>query len=304
MSDHILIVDDETTIREAMSEFLRMEKFTVDTAQSAENALDFLKSSNVDVVITDIHMPGMDGLELTDIIKRDHDTDVIVITGYSANYSYEEAINKGASDFIFKPVRFEELLLRIKRVLRERHLAKDRALMLKKLKKMAITDGLTRLYNSRFFYTQIEMEIDRSNRYHHPLSLLLLDIDNFKTYNDKYGHLDGDKILIRLGEIIKKCLRAMDTAYRYGGEEFTILLPETTIDEAVNVAKRVQERLALEEFIAMTGEKNYITLSVGVTEYFQKEDPASFIFRADKAMYLSKDRGKNSISVLSSADAL
>ena len=304
MSDHILIVDDETTIREAMSEFLRLEKFTVDTAQSAENALDFLKSSNVDVVITDIHMPGMDGLELTDIIKRDHDTDVIVITGYSANYSYEEAINKGASDFIFKPVRFEELLLRIRRVLRERHLAKDRALMLKKLKKMAITDGLTRLYNSRFFYTQIEMEIDRSNRYHHPLSLLLLDIDNFKTYNDKYGHLDGDKILIRLGEIIKKCLRAMDTAYRYGGEEFTILLPETTIDEAVNVAKRVQERLAMEEFIAMTGEKNYITLSVGVTEYFQKEDPASFIFRADKAMYLSKDRGKNSISVLSSADAI
>jgi diguanylate cyclase (GGDEF)-like protein len=303
MSAHILIVDDESTIRDAMGEFLRMEKYKVDTVQSAEKALEFLKTCEVDVVITDILMPGMDGLELTDIIKRDHDIDVIVITGYSANYSYEDAINKGASDFIFKPVRFEELLLRIKRVLRERQLSNDRALMLKKLKKMAITDGLTRLYNSRFFYTQIDMEIDRSNRYNHPLSLLLLDIDNFKTYNDRYGHLDGDKILIRLGEIIKKCLRNMDSAYRYGGEEFTILLPETTLDEAVHVAHRIQEKLALEKFISSTGESNLITLSIGVTEYQPDEDPASFIFRADKAMYLSKDRGKNAVSVLSTADS-
>lgn len=298
MSDHILIVDDDTTIRNAMEEFLNMEKFKTDAVGSAEEALEFLSSNPVDIVITDILMSGMDGLELTDKIKRDHDADVVVITGYSMDYSYEEAISKGASDFIFKPVRFEELLLRINRVLRERRLAKDRAQMLEKLKKLAITDGLTKLYNSRYFYTQIEMEIDRMNRYRHPLSLLLLDIDNFKEYNDTYGHLDGDKILIRLGEIIRKCLRTMDSAYRYGGEEFTILLPETNLDEAVNVARRIQKKLEGETFVSMSGETSKITLSIGVTEYQPTEELASFILRADKAMYLSKDRGKNTISVL------
>jgi diguanylate cyclase (GGDEF)-like protein len=302
MKDHILIVDDEISVRNAMEEFLRMSKFRTSAAGSGEEALEFLKKENVDIVITDILMGGMDGLELTDIIKRDHDADVIVITGYSGDYSYEDAVSKGASDFIFKPVRFEELLLRIKRVSRERRLAKDRAQMLIKLKQLAITDGLTKLFNSRYFYSQLEMEIDRVNRYNHPLSMLLMDIDNFKTYNDTFGHLDGDKILIRLGEIIKNCLRTMDTAYRYGGEEFTVLLPETSIDEAVTVAKRIQSRLLSEEFVSMNGEKNRISLSIGVTEYHVKEDLTSFVARADKAMYLSKDRGKDTVSVLHPKD--
>ena len=302
MSDHILIVDDDATIRDSVEEFLRLSKFRTSTARSGEEALQMLQHTSVDIVITDILMEGMDGLELTDNIKRDFDADVIVITGYSVDYSYETAISKGASDFIFKPVRFEELLLRIKRVLRERRLAKDRAQMLIKLKQLAITDGLTKLYNSRYFYNQLEMEIDRMNRYNHPLALLLLDIDNFKMYNDTYGHLDGDKVLIRLGETIRNCLRTMDTAYRYGGEEFTVLLPETSVEEAITVAQRIQSRLAAEEFVTSGGIKNTITLSVGITEYSPKEDLTSFISRADKAMYLSKDRGKNTISVLQPKD--
>lgn len=281
-----------------MQEFLRIKKFTVDTVDSAEKALEFLKNNPVGIVITDILMAGMDGLELTDIIKRDHDTDVIVITGYSGNYSYEDAIGKGASDFIFKPVRYEELILRINRVLRERNLARDRAEMLVKLKKMAITDGLTQLYNSRYFYTQIDMEIDRQKRYRHPLSLLLLDIDNFKAYNDTFGHLDGDKVLMRLGKTIKNCLRTMDSAYRYGGEEFTVILPETSLNKAVTVASRIQNRLSEETFVSMTGTQSTITLSIGVTEYHPGEEVSAFIQRADKAMYRSKENGKNTITVL------
>jgi diguanylate cyclase (GGDEF)-like protein len=298
MTDHILIVDDDTAVRHSMQEFLRIKKFTVDTVDSAEKALEFLKNNPVGIVITDILMAGMDGLELTDIIKRDHDTDVIVITGYSGNYSYEDAIGKGASDFIFKPVRYEELILRINRVLRERNLARDRAEMLVKLKKMAITDGLTQLYNSRYFYTQIDMEIDRQKRYRHPLSLLLLDIDNFKAYNDTFGHLDGDKVLMRLGKTIKNCLRTMDSAYRYGGEEFTVILPETSLNKAVTVASRIQNRLSEETFVSMTGTQSTITLSIGVTEYHPGEEVSAFIQRADKAMYRSKENGKNTITVL------
>ncbi|MBR9980463.1 MAG: diguanylate cyclase, partial [Desulfatitalea sp.] len=250
-------------------------------------------------VITDIMLPGMDGLELTDRIKNNHEVDVIVMTGYSGDYSYEEAISKGASDFVFKPVRFEELLLRLRRVLKERRLTQERIHMLEKLKRLSITDGLTQLYNSRYFYNQLKIEIDRTSRYQRPLSLLLLDIDNFKDYNDNYGHLEGDKVLVRLGQVIRSCLRKMDSAYRYGGEEFTVILPETEGDEAATVAERIRSAVQADRFYPK-GEDNplSITVSVGVTEFHRPEEIALFVQRADKAMYQSKQAGRNRVSCL------
>ncbi len=298
MSPHVLIVDDDPAIRDSMCEYLEMEGFETATLPSGEDAIDFLKTNRTDIVVTDIMMLGMNGLELTDIIKKEYDTDVIVMTGFSGEHSYEEAISKGASDFIFKPIRFEELLLRMKRVLKERQLSKERDQILEKLKKLAITDGLTKLYNSRYFYKQLDLEIDRLNRYNHTLSLLLIDIDHFKQYNDTYGHLEGDKVLIRMGQIISSCLRRMDTAHRYGGEEFTVILPETACEEAAFVANRI--RIAIEsEVFSPTPEKEItITVSIGVTEYQTDERISAFVQRADQALYLSKDNGRNRISCL------
>jgi len=298
MGEQILIVDDDAAIRDSMLEFIKRSGYSAQTVSSAEEAIELLKSTRVDLVITDIMLPGRNGLQLTDLIKQNYDIDIIVMTGYSENYSYEEAINKGASDLVFKPFRFEELILRLKRVLKERQLTKDRNRILSKLENLAITDGLTKLYNLRHFYNQLEIEIDRSNRYGHPLALLLLDIDNFKTYNDTYGHLEGDKVLVRLGQIIKSCLRTMDCAYRYGGEEFTIILPETTGEEAKNVAHRIKSSVEIESFFPEGGNIVNITISIGVTEYFKKEQLATFIQRADQAMYNSKAKGRNAISFL------
>jgi two-component system cell cycle response regulator len=298
MSPHVLIVDDDPAIRESMCEYLEMEGFKTNTLGSGEEAVDFLNKNQLDIVVTDIMMLGMDGLELTDIIKKEFDTDVIVMTGFSGEHSYEEAISKGASDFIFKPIRFEELLLRMKRVLKERQLSKERDQILEKLKKLAITDGLTKLYNSRYFYKQLDLEIDRLNRYNHSLSLLLIDIDHFKEYNDSYGHLEGDKVLIRLGQIIKSCLRRMDTAHRYGGEEFTVILPETACDEAAFVANRIRVSIESEIFLPVSKKEITITVSVGVTEYQTDERISAFVQRADQALYLSKDNGRNLISCL------
>jgi len=298
MGEQILIVDDDAAIRDSMLEFIKRSGYNAQTVSSAEEAIELLKSTRVDLVITDIMLPGRNGLQLTDLIKQNYDIDIIVMTGYSENYSYEEAINKGASDLVFKPFRFEELILRLKRVLKERQLTKDRNRILSKLENLAITDGLTKLYNLRHFYNQLEIEIDRSNRYGHPLALLLLDIDNFKTYNDTYGHLEGDKVLVRLGQIIKSCLRTMDCAYRYGGEEFTIILPETTGEEAKNVAHRIKSSVEIESFFPEGGDIVNITISIGVTEYFKKEPLATFIQRADQAMYNSKAKGRNAISFL------
>jgi len=298
MNDDILIVDDDEGIRDPMHEFMAKVGFNAFAAASAEEAIEVLKANTIEVVITDIKLPGQDGLELTDLIKANYDIDVIVMTGYRGDYSYEEAINKGASDFIFKPVRLEEVLLRLKRVLRERQLAKERVQILEKLEKLAITDGLTKLYNLRHFYNQLEVEVDRSNRYGHSLGLLLLDIDRFKAYNDTCGHLEGDKVLIKLCQIIRSCLRTMDSAYRYGGEEFTVILPETSGEEAETVAHRIRTAIEAEKFFPEPNQPYQVTISIGVTEYCKEEKFADFIKRADKAMYLSKLAGRNRVSTL------
>ncbi len=298
MDEHILVVEDDAAIRDSIHECFERQGYPVSSAASAEEALEIIKSKNIHIVITDIMLPGKNGLQLTHEIKKDYDIDVIVMTGYSENYSYEEAIHKGASDFVFKPFRFEELVLRLKRVINERRLTKERNRILSKLENLAITDGLTKLYNLRHFYHLLEIEIDRCSRYGHPLALLLMDIDNFKIYNDSYGHLEGDKVLIRLGQIITSCLRTMDSAFRYGGEEFTIILPETTAEEAKNVAHRIKTVVEYESFFPEPGSPIHITVSTGVTEYANKEPLYTFIKRADQAMYLSKEKGRNTISFL------
>ena len=298
MDTRVLIVDDDPAIRKSMSDFIEYSGYKSLQAESGLKALELLKVNHVDVVITDIMMPGMNGLELTDLIKKDYDTEVIVITGYSGDYSYVDAIGKGASDFIFKPFRLEELLLRLKRVLRERQQAKERYMLVGKLEKLAITDSLTTLYNSRHFYSQLEIERDRANRYRRPLSLLFLDIDRFKNFNDSYGHLEGDKVLFRIGQIINSCLRIMDSAHRYGGEEFTIILPETNGRKAVNVGKRIRTATEAEIFTPLPGKMVNVTISIGATQYSYNEDVSAFIQRADKAMYLSKQNGRNKVSYL------
>ena len=294
----VLIVDDEVGVRDSMQEFIEMAGFKPAIASSAEEALELIRSNSIQVVITDIMLPGMGGLELTRLVKKEYDADVIVMTGYSGDYSYEEAINMGASDFVIKPVRLEELLLRLKRVLKERDLTQERVRMMEKLQKLAITDGLTKLHNSRSFYSQIEVEVDRFNRYKHPLSLLLLDIDHFKHYNDTYGHLEGDKVLVRISQIIRSCLRKLDTAYRYGGEEFTVILPETTCEEASNVAERIRIAVKAEKFDPDSKNDIVITISIGVTQYSPEEELSAFIQRADKAMYSSKQNGRNKVTAL------
>ena len=298
MDVYILIVDDDEVIRALVNEMMGKAGYKSIAVSGAEEAFYVLENENIDVVITDIKMPGMDGLELTDRIKRDYDSDVIVMTGYADDYSYEEAICRGASDFIFKPFRLNELVLRLNRVLRERKIARERDDTLQELKNLAITDGLTKLYNSRQFYIQLEIEVDRANRYHHPLSLLLLDIDSLKPHNDLHGHLEGDKVLARFGKIIRSRLRKMDSGYRYGGDEFTVILPSTKGDEALVVAERIRAAMEQEKFFPNPGKAISLTASIGATEYRRKEELTSFISRADRTMYISKQKGGNLITSL------
>lgn len=299
MKTHILIVDDDIELCHSIQDFIEMSgDYEVSEAFSAEEALIKLKTSDVQVVITDIILPAMDGLELTEQIKKHYESDVIVITGYSQDYFYEQVIHKGASDFVFKPFRMEELLLRTKKVLIDQELAKERSRMLKQLETLTITDDLTQVYNSRYFHTRLKTEIERAVRYKHSVSLLFMDIDSFKSYNDTYGHPEGNKILIRVGKAVRSSIRKTDSVYRYGGDEFTVILPETDAKKSEHAARRILKAMESLSFSPESGKKIPVTVSIGITEYSPEEDLSSFIGRADRAMFASKQKGRNRITSL------
>ncbi len=166
----------------------------------------------------------------------------------------------------------------------------------KKYKELSITDGLTRLYNKRQLYHQLESEIERAHRYHTPLSVMLLDIDNFKQFNDQWGHLEGDKVLAELGKTIMNSMRRIDSGYRYGGEEFTIILPSSIASEAAKVAERIRHQFSELKFKPTPDcEPQYVTVSIGIAEYIQDEDLPNLLDRADKHMYKAKSLGKNQV---------
>lgn len=158
---------------------------------------------------------------------------------------------------------------------------------------LSITDDLTSLFNSRHFYNQLALEIGRSRRYRHPLSLILIDVDDFKKYNDTYGHQEGDSVLAALADVIKSCLRRIDTAYRYGGEEFVVILPETGKDKGRLIAERIRKTFQDRVFQPHEGIAVQKTVSLGVAQYSDGEDAMSFIKRTDKNMYRAKSLGKD-----------
>jgi diguanylate cyclase (GGDEF)-like protein/PAS domain S-box-containing protein len=164
-----------------------------------------------------------------------------------------------------------------------------------KYREMSITDSLTKLYNSRHFFRQLANEVARAKRYGIPLSLILMDIDDFKRYNDSYGHLEGDKALKGLSEVIRKNLRACDSAYRYGGEEFTVLLPETEGEDAFIAAERLRKEFENEVLSPLPGSEVHMTISIGVSRYIPDEQPSTLLKRADEGMYKAKKLGKNRV---------
>ncbi|MBW2558839.1 MAG: diguanylate cyclase [Deltaproteobacteria bacterium] len=160
---------------------------------------------------------------------------------------------------------------------------------------LSIVDGLTQLYNSRHFYSQLKIEVDRAKRYEQPLTLFMLDIDRFKTFNDNYGHVEGDQVLCRLGQVMKRCLRETDFACRYGGEEFTIILPMTTGADSVVIAERIRTEFKKEVFSPVPGQNVHVTVSIGLVQYKPLEEIKAFVRRADQRMYQGKKDGRDRV---------
>ena len=173
----------------------------------------------------------------------------------------------------------------------------ERALQKKeeRFRELSIVDDLTNLYNKRHLNDLLKSEIDRTDRYEHPLSLMLMDIDDFKQYNDTFGHTQGDQVLIGIGKIILNSIRKTDFGFRYGGEEFVVIMPETTGKAAVKVAERIRRKFASTTFRPTGDEEINKTISIGVTQYSPSEKKRDLIARADQSMYQAKKMGKNQV---------
>jgi diguanylate cyclase (GGDEF)-like protein len=297
MAIKILVVEDDVDFSKTLMEFLNESGFETITANSAEEAEEILKKKEINLVLADIKLPGMDGIKLAKNVKKKYNVGIIIMTAYGSEYSFEDVIKNGANDLIIKPFKFNELLLRIKKVIKELSLLDHHEKMINALKRLTIEDALTGLYNSRHFYDQLDKEIKRSVRYSHPISLIFIDVDNLKEINDNYGHMIGDKILRRIAKRIKACLRSNDSAYRFAGDEFTLILPETTASKAKFVADRILSRFANESFVVNKLEISKITLSIGIAEYQLNEKNQQFVHRADLTMYEAKQQGGNRVIV-------
>lgn len=292
----ILIVEDNPEFRQTLSDILKTRGWSVDVAGTGQEALSRAKSGSYNVALVDLRLPDMAGTDLFEPLQRlTPPTAIIVLTGFADLESALEAVNGGVFAYLTKPIRIKELSSKIEAALREQAASEREALLKREYWKRSITDGLTGIYNRRYFDELLLQEIARSERYGGSFALLMIDIDEFKAYNDAHGHLEGDRALQQVAFLLKRCARKTDLLARYGGEEFALIMVEAKREEAFLVAERL--RAAIEE-AHLEGEKPILlarlTISIGIAAYPTDATSArELVARADEALYAAKARGKN-----------
>lgn len=283
----ILVVDDDYEISQLMYCILSEEDYHVEIASSGKQVLDHKNLKSLDLILLDINMPGINGYELCNKLKESHETKeipIIFLTGNSLPEEKVKGFNCGAIDYVTKPFNGSELLARIRNHLELKH-NKDR------LKEMALMDGLTRLYNHSYMHERLSEEISNSKRHKHKLSLIMIDLDNFKEINDTYGHKFGDLVLQKISASIKELIREEDVAGRYGGEEFIIILPNTDLSSALKVAEKIRSTV---KKLVWNNENLKTTLSGGVYS-LEDESINELIEKTDTLLYKAKNTGKDRI---------
>lgn len=291
----IILIDDDPGVTKIVKKFLDRSGHSVDTADSGEEGIRLIGNGDYDIVITDIYLPGMDGMAVLEKIKSiNADVDIIVITGFGSIESAVSFMKAGAIDYISKPINFDHLDIIIQKTLERKELikaARERDIYFR----MSLTDALTGMFNHKYFHDSLEREMLYSQRKKESLTIMMADIDSFKAVNDNYGHQAGDMVLQKISSNIIKACRSHDTVSRYGGEEFGIILPETGIEKSTRVAERILDAVSSNPYPPVA---RNITISIGIASFPEHaKDRGDLIQKADLALYHSKEKGKNRFTI-------
>jgi len=290
----VLIVDDETANIIALTNILCPE-YDVYAAKNGSDAIMLAKEHLPDVILLDVLMPEMDGYEVISILKGSEETrgiPVIFISGLGSVDAEEKGLLLGASDYITKPFHSSVVKLRVQNQIQF-------SSQFNIVKALSLSDELTGLFNRRGFDYRLRMELNRAKREQTIVSLLMIDIDNFKKYNDVYGHLQGDAALQIVARVIKNTLkRPADFAARWGGEEFIALLPDTDMAGALGLAEQIRKNIEGTAIICEDGSSAGVTVSIGANLLMPTRDMSvhTFISGADKALYAAKESGRNRVN--------
>ncbi|MDO3382914.1 diguanylate cyclase domain-containing protein [Gilvimarinus algae] len=300
----ILLVEDSATLRHAMSQYIVEAGHTALVAESGEQALQLLEDTPVDMIIMDVEMPGLNGFETTTLIREwlgSHWIPIIFVTGMSDDEDYRKGIEAGGDDYLIKPVSKMIITAKIRAMERIADMRDQLNRLNQELEALSQLDSLTQILNRRTFNEEAQKQWLLAGRKQTHTSVLMIDVDHFKLYNDHYGHPAGDRCLKSITEAIRSCLhRPYDLLGRYGGEEFVVLLPDTDTAGATRVSQCIKNAVAKADIaheVSPSAER--VTVSVGgascpQTSGYSLED---IIKAADRALYRAKHSGRNQYKI-------
>ncbi len=296
----VLLVEDDRAVMMVTSKYIESFGFEVIPAYDGETALEIFDPNTIDLVFMDYILPGIDGFETTRQLRETHSDEwfpIIFLTSSKGDEHLAKGLAAGGDDYLYKPVSPVVLEAKIKAMARIVKMQKDLLTVNKKMERLSFLDGLTEVYNRRGFDRSLGNEWRRMHRDENTLSLLMIDVDYFKKYNDLYGHQAGDDCLKTIAKTLdENTFRPVDIVARYGGEEFAVLLPGTDAKGAKQTADRLVKCIEAENIEHKDSETSpYVTISIGIAQSSKRgnNNTEKLIQAADKGLYMAKSQGKN-----------
>lgn len=295
LSGRVLVADDDSQFRSLLVRRAKKIGLSVMEVEDGEQAFEALEQERFDLVVSDLYMPGHTGLEVIQRARElDPDVHSIILTASATVETAIEALRSGVYDYLTKPLEtLSDFDMTVRRALEHAHLLRENRRLFAEVQRLAVTDGLTGLYNRHKLDEALAIEFERARRYHRPLSIIMLDLDGLKAINDTYGHPAGDAALKLVANAIRNSIRRVDMPARFGGDEFIILLPEVERDIALQIAERICSKIQPSE-----EQKDMFSVSGGVAQL--RDDHASaedFVRSADQALYRAKRAGGQRIMI-------
>jgi two-component system cell cycle response regulator len=291
----ILIAEDDADYRRILSRRAERMGLIVEQVKNGKEAIEAIKLGKFDALVVDLYMPEFGGLEVVEAAREiDPTIESLILTGSASVETAVEALRAGVYDYLTKPLEsMTEFEMALTRALERRRLIKENKRLFEENKRLAVTDPLTGLNNRHKLQEALTGELERASRYSRPLSIIMIDMDDLKLINDTLGHPTGDEALKKVALAIEHCIRKVDLATRFGGDEFVIVLPEADLNVAVSVAERIHQ--AVDQ---LKVDDHQISVSVGVASWNRiYPTPEAFIEAADQAMYSAKRSGGEKVRI-------